>query len=132
MSDSKPKKVVSISYGENVLKLEVATLLFIFSLLLGGGAAVGIGGVGNFLSRDVPTDQTVNQAATSIVAELRQIRREMNSLQGLRYQVEDNTALIDSLKAYQQQMKAEQRRGFGALWEQNKQLLGELHELRGH
>lgn len=108
--------------GGITITLDIKTIISIISVVLGLGA-VGYGGLGGVLSKNVPTSETVENATTSIVGELRQIRREMNSLQTLRYQVEDHARAIDSLMSASANMSTQQQKGFSALWEQNKIIL---------
>lgn len=115
--------------GKITVTLDVRTIIAIVSVVLGLGAA-GYGGIGQLVSKDVPTNESVNEAASTIVGELRQIRREMNSLQALRYQVEDHADMIDSLQRAQKQLNDNQAKGFGVLWEQNKLLLDEIRQSR--
>lgn len=113
--------------GGVTITFDAKTIITVISIVLGLGAA-GYGGLGSILTRDVPTNTSVQDATSSIVGELRQLRREMNSLQALRYQVEDHARAIDSLKQATEQTAVLQQKGFGALWEQNKIILEELSD----
>lgn len=96
-------------------------VVWIISVLISAGA-IGYGGMGNLLGRDVPSKETVDSAASAVIGELKQIRREMNHIRAIQYQVEDHAALIDSLRRNQQ-------RGFGALWYQNRMIVTKLDSL---
>ena len=120
MSNTKDTNTVSVTG-----KFDVKTLLAIFGVLIGIGGA-GWGTVEGIMK---PTTEAVTTVSEELVSEVRLLRMAVDGLIYVKYEVEKNSAVIDSVAERQTVLSENQIKGFGALWEQNKLVLRRLNEI---
>ncbi len=113
--------------GSVSIKLDSKTIMTILAFLFGiGGLSVG----GYTITKDVPTQTTVDESTEKLINELKLLRGDVRELRGLRLDVQNNQDAIKNLQLYQMRADSTVRTGFGVLWEQQNMLLKEIGDIR--
>lgn len=98
------------------------TLLTAFGLV--GTGVVAINGTPNEVRQEIVSSND------SLLIEMRLLRNEVRQLQIGYLEIQQNKQQIDTLAARQDDIKANQIKGFGALDEQNDLILNSLRDIR--